>query len=87
MPHEGNADPVTNDVPRFHSNMPISELTERDTRAIKASVISSTPTKPNGAWGLEPPDRNSGIQLTGVQRLAREGLEVASHQTEPREKM
>ena len=32
-----------NDRPRFHSNMPVSELTERDTRAIKASVVSSAP--------------------------------------------
>ena len=28
MPHEGYADPVMNDEPRFHSDMPISELTE-----------------------------------------------------------
>ena len=42
MPHEGYADPVTNDRPRFHSNIPISELTERVTRAIKASDVSST---------------------------------------------
>ena len=43
MPHEGYADPVTNDGPRFDLDMPVSELTERDTRAIEASVISSTP--------------------------------------------
>ena len=43
MPHEGYADLVTNDRPEFHSNMPISELTERVTRAIEASDISSTP--------------------------------------------
>ena len=43
MPHEGYVDPVMNDKPRFHSNMPISELTERDTRAIEVSVVSSAP--------------------------------------------
>ena len=43
MPHEGYADPVTNDGPGFHSNMPISELTEHVTRAIEASDVSSTP--------------------------------------------
>ena len=43
MPHEGYAEPVMNDGPRFHSNVPVSELTERDTRAIEASVVSSTP--------------------------------------------
>jgi len=43
MPHEGFADPVTSDGTGFYSNMPVSELTERDTRAIKASVVSSAP--------------------------------------------
>ena len=43
MPHEGYADPVTNDGPRFHLDIPVSELIERDTRAIEASDISSTP--------------------------------------------
>ena len=31
MPHEGYADPIMNDGPGFHSNMPVSELTERVT--------------------------------------------------------
>jgi len=31
------------DEPGFHSNMPISELIERDSQAIEASVVSSTP--------------------------------------------
>ena len=43
MPHEGYADPVTNDRPEFHSNVPVSELTKRVTRAIKATDVSSTP--------------------------------------------
>ena len=43
MPHEGYVDPVMNDGPRFHSNMPVSDLIERITRAIKASNVSSTP--------------------------------------------
>ena len=79
MPHEGYDDPVTNDGPRFHSNVPVSELTERVTRAIKASDVSSTPpvvktldgvthetrltpTEPNGARGLRPPDPDLGVQ-------------------------
>ena len=33
MPQEGYADPITNDRPRFHSIIPVSELTERVTRA------------------------------------------------------
>ena len=43
MPHEGYTNPVTNDRLGFHSNMPVSELTERDTRAIEVSDVSSTP--------------------------------------------
>jgi len=43
MPHEGYANPVMNDGPGFHSNMPVSELTERVARAIKASNVSSAP--------------------------------------------
>ena len=43
MPHEGYFDPIMNDGPRFHLDMPISELVEHDTRAIEASVVSSTP--------------------------------------------
>ena len=87
MPHEGYADPVTNDGPRFHLDIPVSELTEHVTRAIEASDVSSTPpivetadgvthktwptpTEPNRARGLEPPDLNSGMQLSEVQRLA-----------------
>ena len=43
MPHEGYANPIMNDGPRFHSNIPVSELAERNSRAIEASVVSSTP--------------------------------------------
>ena len=95
--------PSANDGPRFHTNMPVSELIERDTPTVEASVISSaplvveiedevtrktrmTPIRPQGAWGLEPPDPNSGIQLTRVQRLAYEGLMAASRRIEPGEK-
>ena len=44
MPYEGYADPVMNSRSRFHSDMPVSELTERVTRAIEASNVSSTPS-------------------------------------------
>ena len=43
MPHEGYADPSANDVSGFHTNIPISELIERDTQATKASVANSAP--------------------------------------------
>ena len=32
-----------NDGPRFHSNIPVNELIERDIRAVKASVVYSAP--------------------------------------------
>ena len=32
-----------NDGTGFHSDMPVSELPKSDTRAIEASVVSSTP--------------------------------------------
>ena len=35
--------PSANDGPRFHMNIPISELIKHDTRAIEASVVSSDP--------------------------------------------
>ena len=43
MSQEGFLDPVTSNGTRFHSNMPVSELTKRVTRAIKASDVASTP--------------------------------------------
>ena len=99
MPHEGYADPVMNNGPGFHLDIPVRELTERVTRAIEASDVSiaplvaeivdmvthgtrPTPTKPNGARGLELPNPNSGIQPIEVRRPTHEGLEAASHQKE-----
>ena len=54
MPQEGYADPITNDGLRFHSIIPVSELTERITRAraIEASNVSSAPpVARNHGWG------------------------------------
>ena len=44
--------PSANDEPGFHSNMPVSELAKRDTRAIEASVVSSTPLVAETADGV-----------------------------------
>ena len=52
MPHEGYANLVTKDGPGFHSDTPISELTERVTLAIKASDVSSTPPIAKTADGV-----------------------------------
>ena len=35
--------PSVDDGPGFHSNMPVSKLIERDTRAVEASVVNSAP--------------------------------------------
>ena len=43
MPHEGYADPVMTNRPGFHSDIPVKEFTERVTRAIEASDVSSAP--------------------------------------------
>ena len=44
MSHEGYADPVMNNGPRFHSIIPVSELTERVTRA--RAIGTSDKTQP-----------------------------------------
>ena len=43
MTPEGFVDPVTSDETRFYSNIPISKLIKRVTRAIEASDVASTP--------------------------------------------
>ena len=50
-----------NDGPIFHLDMPISELAERDTRAIEASVISSTPPVAETV---------NGVMITKTSRLS-----------------
>ena len=44
MPPKGFADPVTSDEIGFRSNIPVSELIKRITRAIEASDVVSTPS-------------------------------------------
>ena len=44
MSQEGYADPILNDGPRFHSIIPVSELTERVTRA--RAIGTSDKTQP-----------------------------------------
>ena len=71
MPHEGYADPIMNDGPEFHSNMPVSKLTERVTRAIEASDVSSTPSVAEISDGVThktrstptKPNRARGLEL------------------------
>ena len=43
MPPDGFADPITCDRTGSRSNIPVSELIKRVTRAIEASDVASTP--------------------------------------------
>ena len=52
MSHEGYANPIMNDGPRFHLDMPISELIEHVARAIEASNVSSAPPVAETADGV-----------------------------------
>ena len=52
MPDEGYADPVMNDGPGFHSDVPVIKLTEHVTTTIKASDVSSTPPIAETADGV-----------------------------------
>ena len=90
--------PLANDGPRFHTNMPVSELIECDTRAIKARVVSSAPpiveTKDGVMCETQPtPIKSQGLgglsrlildQETKVRRLAREGPKATSCRTRAR---
>ena len=69
MPHEGYVDPVTNDGPGFHSDMPVSELAERGTRAIEASVISSTPLVTETTDGVTHKTRPTPTEPNGARGL------------------
>ena len=80
MPHEGYADPVTNDEPGFRSNMPISELTERVTRAIEASDVSSAPLVAETADGVMHGTRPTPTKPNGAQGL---GLPDADSGNQP----
>ena len=69
MPHEGYTDPVTNDGPGFRSNAPVSELTERITRAIEASDVSSAPPVAETMDGVTHGTRPTPIDPNGAWGL------------------
>ena len=61
--------PSANDGPGFHSNMPISELTECDTQAIKASVVSSAPLVAETTNGVTHKTRPTPTKPNGLGGL------------------
>ena len=90
--------PSADDGPGFHSNVPVSDLIERDTRAVEASVVSSTPlvaVTEDGVmrktWPtLSDPKGLGGLSRlildreTEVRRLAHEGPKATSRRTRAR---
>ena len=60
---------LVDDEPRFHSNMPVSELIEHDTRAIEASVVSSAPSIVETEDGVTHETRLTPTKPHGAQGL------------------
>ena len=86
MPHESYIDPIMNDGPRFRSNMPISELTERVTRAIEASDVSSTPPVAEIADGamitkMSRPSTEPLLRAGARRKLDSQGDRTHGHRT------
>ena len=63
--------PSVNDGPGFHSDVPISELTERDTRAIEASVVSLAPPIAETEDGVTHEIWSTPIDPHGARGLSR----------------
>ena len=86
MPHEGYADPITNDGPGFHLDMTISELTKRDTQAIDASDVSSTPPVAETADGvtitkMSRPSTGPPLRVAARGKLDSQGDRMRSRRT------
>ena len=67
MPHKGYANPIMNDGPRFHLYMPVIELTEHDTRAIEASVVSLAPLVAETTDGVMHKTRSTPTEPIGAR--------------------
>ena len=86
MPHEGYADPITNEGPGSHSNMPVSELPKSDTRAIEASDVSSTPPVAETMDGAtitktRRPSTRPLLRVGAQGKLDSQGDQTCSHRT------
>ena len=86
MPHEGYANPVTNDGPRFHSNMHDSEFTEHVTRAIEASGVSLAPSVVETTDGVtitntSRPSTEPPLHVGAREKLDSQGHQMRDHRT------
>jgi len=61
--------PSANDGPRFHTNIPVSELIERDTRAIETSIVNSTPPIAKTEDGVTRETQPTPIRPQGARGL------------------
>ena len=74
--------PSANDGLGFHSDMPVSELSERDTRAIEASVISSAPLVVKTMDGVTHETWPTPTEPHGARRLEPPNPNSGIHLTE-----
>ena len=81
MPHQGYANPVMNDKPGLHSNVLVSELTERITRAIEASDISSAPPIVETADGVMHETQPTPTEPNGAQGLRSPDTDLGNQPT------
>ena len=72
------------DEPGFHSNMPVSELTKHDTRAIEASVVSSAPPVAETEDGVMHEIRLTPTEPHGARGLEPLDLNSGIHLTKVR---
>ena len=61
--------PSVDDGPGFHSNVPVSELAKRDTRAIEARVVSSAPPVVENKDGVTHETRLTPTEPHGARGL------------------
>ena len=73
--------PSADDGPRFHSNVPVSELTERAARAIKASNVSSASPVVETMDGVTHGTRPTPTEPNGVQGLRSPDTDLGNQQT------
>ena len=73
--------PSVNDRPGFYSDMPVSELNERNTQAIEASVVSSAPLVAKTTYGVTHETRPTPAEPHGARGLEPLDLNSGIHLT------
>ena len=81
MSQEGYADPIMNDGPGFHSNVPISELTERVARVIEVSNVSLAPPIAETTDGVTHETRPTPTKPNGARGLMSPDIDSGNQPT------